>query len=287
MAVLKKIISKIYIIILMGFVLWYASLVTHLIFGSESAEVTESVGTIKSLVSDDEKEDVLDKLLKEQEQKATTDLGFKVINEQYVKGHFHHTGFSVEPDNTNICIKCHGDVPHDKAKAIRAFLNMHAFYIACQTCHIQPPKGKKWKFRWYDKKTGEVTGNPPQLLSVDIDKYGNYGTKIAPGVVEKGRFRFLDGKKERQVVVKFLKNKDKLTPTQQSKMKKIIHEVVNEKPLFCDRCHTKDEPYLPFDKLGYPPHRINDLRDTEVVGLVAKYKEFYVPKMLLPSPTGK
>ncbi len=290
MAVIKKIIVKVYILALIGFVLWYANLVTHLIFDTGSEGGDEVVRVENPVEKDVEvEEEVLKELIQEQKQTAVTDLGYKVIKEQYIKGHFHHTGFSVEPDTHNICIRCHGDVPHDRAKAIRAFLNMHAFYLACQTCHIRPKDGKTaWKFRWYDKKTGDPIGNPPELLSVDIDKYGNYGAKIAPGIIEKGVFRFLlNDEKERKIVEEYIKNKEILTPTQQSKMKKIIHRAVSDQPMLCDGCHTTKKPYLPFDKLGYPPHRINDLTSTEVVGLVKKYKEFYVPKMLLPTPAGE
>ncbi len=273
--IVKKVVYKTYVVALMAFTIWYGYFITPLIFGHGEGEKP---------VASSEEEEAFEKLLKEQQQVVTTDIGFRIVKEQYVEGHFHHTGFTVEPDTHNMCIRCHGDVPHDRAKAIRAFLNMHAFYLACETCHIRPKEGEKpWVFRWYDKKTGQLIDNPPGLLTTDIAMYGNYGAKVAPGVIEKGRFRFLHGKKELEFVENYLKKKDKLTPTQQSKMKNIIHRRVNKQPLLCDACHTREkEPYLPFAKLGYPPRRINNLTSTEVVGLVKRYKEFYLPKFLLP-----
>lgn len=281
---IKKIISKAYVIVLMCFVIWYASFITPLMFGhAEGDKELAELHEIEKNKDGTEEEKIFKKLLIEQKQVKKTDLGVRVVEEQYVKGHFHHIGLTIEPDLQSICIRCHGDVPHHKAKAIRAFLNMHAFYLACENCHIRPKEGEPaWIFRWYDKKTGGAIGNPPGLVAVDIEKYGNYGAKIAPGYMENGNFRFLNGSKELSFVEEYLKNKDMLNPTQQSKMKAVIHRMVNKQPLLCDGCHTKDQPYIPFALLGYPPHRINSLTSTEVVGMVNRYKEFYIPKMLLP-----
>ncbi|HHL39323.1 MAG TPA: cytochrome C [Deltaproteobacteria bacterium] len=280
-SILKKLVYKLYVLGLMAFTVWYGTFITPIIFGHEEHE--EEIAEIEFDGAGTEEEKAFRKLLAEQRKTAVTDLGYRVVKEQYVKGHFHHVGFTVEPDKSNVCIRCHGDVPHDKAKAIRAFLNMHAFYLACETCHVRPARGEPaWVFRWYDKSTGKPIGNPPGLVATEIDKYGNYGAKIAPGVVEKGIFRFINGEKELAFVEEYIKKKDLLGPTEQSKMKKAFHRRVNEQPLLCDGCHTKKEPYLPFAKVGYPPHRINDLTSTEVVGMVNRYKEFYIPKMLLP-----
>jgi len=285
---LKKIIFKLYTIALMLFTIWYGTFIFPVIFGhylhddhdAEHAEEQADDGT-------SEEEKLFQKMLAEQSQMAETDLGYRVIKEQYVKGHFHHTGFSVEFDTQSVCIRCHGDVPHDKAKAIRAFLNMHAFYLACETCHIQPSENQEdWTFRWYDKKTGKAVGNPPGLVSTEIDRYGNYGAKVAPGIVKGDKFQFLNGDKEKEFAEEYLKKKDLLAPTQQSKMKKVIHRMVNDQPLFCDKCHQPEDPYLPFAKLGYPRHRVNDLTGTEVVGMVQKYKAFYIPKFLMPGEAG-
>ncbi len=281
LAFLKKVVYKLYIIALMAFVVWYGNFITHLIFEHELEEHEEEAKVEE--VEGTEEERAFRKLLEEQKKTATTDLGYQVIKEQYVKGHFHHVGFTVEFDTHNVCIKCHGDVPHDKAKAIRAFLNMHAFYLACETCHIRPKEGEKpWAFRWYSKKTGELVSNPPGLLATELDKYGNYGAKVAPGTIKDGKFVLLNGKKEMAFADEYIRKKDLLGPTEQSKMKKIIHRMVNEQPLLCDGCHTQKTPYLPFAELGYPRHRINDLTSTEVVGMVQKYKEFYIPKFMLP-----
>ncbi len=281
LAAAKKVIYVLYTIALMAFTIWYANFIYPIIFAHSDSKHEEIVAEQEE--GKTEEELMFEKFLREQGETATTDLGYMVIKEQYVKGHFHHVGMTIEPDTSNVCIKCHGAVPHDKAKAIRAFLNMHAFFLACEVCHIPPAKGQpKWSFRWYDKKNGQAIANPPGLVTTEIDKYGNYGAKIAPGIEQNGSFRFINTKKERDFVDEYLKKKDLLGETEQSKMKKVIHRRVAEEPILCEKCHTDEgKPYLPFAELGYPPRRISALTSTEVVGMVKKYRKFYIPKFLL------
>ncbi|MCU7917831.1 MAG: cytochrome C [Candidatus Thiodiazotropha sp. (ex Epidulcina cf. delphinae)] len=284
---LKAIIRTLYIIALMGFTLWYGYFLYPVIFGTTEVETEEDFASqeIEAFFGEGttEEEKEFMKSLKQQQRISTTDLGYMVIEEQYVKGHFHHVGMKVETDDNSICTRCHGAVPHDKAKTIRAFLNMHAFYMACETCHVRPEDDEQeWEFRWYDKATGKVVANPPGLNTLDESMYGNYSAKISPGGIKQdGSFKFINGPKELAFVERYLKEEGRLDDTQKSKMKKVIHRNVNEDPLICDGCHTiSDEPYLPFTLLGYPQRRLHELTSTEVVGMINKYQEFYIPNLL-------
>lgn len=283
----KGIIRVVYIVLLMGFTVWYGYFLYPVIFGHaekpESNEVDESDvdAFFGTGVTEEEKEFL--KSLKQQQSVETTDLGYMVIEEQYVKGHFHHVGMKVETDNYSVCIKCHGAVPHDRAKTIRAFLNMHAFYLACETCHVRPVNDEPaWIFRWYDKSTGKIIANPAAVNTVDETRYGNYSAKVAPGKIDSdGIYKFLNGPNELAFVEKYQREEKRLNDTQKSKMKKIIHRKVNEKPLLCDGCHTAEKtPYLPFTSLGYPNRRLSELTSNEVVGMIKKYQTFYIPNIL-------
>lgn len=287
MKTMKSIIRTLYILALMGFTLWYGYFLYPIIFGS--TELDDEIDIVNQEIemffgegtTEEEKEFL--KSLKQQQRVSTTDLGYMVIEEQYVKGHFHHVGMKVETDNNSTCIRCHGAVPHDRAKTIRAFLNMHAFYMACETCHVRPEEYEEpYLFRWYAKETGVITANPPGLNTLDESMYGNYAAKISPGEITKdGTFRLLYGAKELAFVERYLKEESRLNDTQKSKMKKVIHRNVNEEPLICDGCHTiKDDPYLPFALLGYPKQRLHELTSTEVVGMINKYQQFYIPNLL-------
>ncbi|MHB1292946.1 MAG: hypothetical protein ACYCY5_12285 [Sulfuricella sp.] len=282
---LKQLIGKLYVIALMGYAIWFGYFIYPLIFshGGHEEGAQHSISTdLKMLAGVTSEEKALHKIRAEQKATETTDLGYVVLKEQYVKGHFHHIGMTVETDETNVCIKCHGAVPHNKAKTIRAFLNMHAFYIACETCHINTmamPDQAPWTFRWYDKKTGQAVANPPALVSPDLEKYGNYGAKIAPGAqADNGTFRFINGDEERLFLAKYLKTKDAMDSTEQARMKRVMHNKVSEKPLLCEDCHTSEKSYLPFAELGYPPRRIDRLENTAVVGMINKYRDFYLPR---------
>jgi len=282
---LKKLIGKLYIIALMGYAIWFGFFIFPLIFAHSGHEegAQQSIGAdLKMLAGVTSEEKALDKIRVEQKATETTNLGYVVLKEQYVKGHFHHIGMTVETDETNVCIKCHGAVPHNKAKTIRAFLNMHAFYIACETCHINTiakPEQAAWAFRWYDKKSGQVIANPPGLVSPDLEKYGNYGAKIAPGTLaDNGTFHLINSDEEKTFIDKYLKTKDSMDSTEQARMKRVIHNKVSEKPLLCENCHTAEKSYLPFAQLGYPPRRIDRLENTAVVGMINKYRNFYLPR---------
>ena len=58
-------------------------------------------------------------------------LGYRVVDQIRLEGHFHHIDFEMGKDQRSYCNKCHGDMPHDKAKELRAFWNMHAYFLAC------------------------------------------------------------------------------------------------------------------------------------------------------------
>jgi len=223
------------------------------------------------------KQEELFKEMLTEEKKVTYDLGYKVIKEEELERHFHRVGDSVIHDEINLCIKCHGDIPHDKNKAVRAFLNMHSDFLACETCHIRINKEKK--FVWYDKINGEVKE------SIEISKYlSNSKMKLIPMVLERGVFIRPDSSELRKFVEEFRKVVNKLPPAKKSQGLKLIHKYTDNNPVRCDECHalTIDLSYLPLLEIGYKRERVLQILSNEVVGMVNKYKEFYIPKFLEP-----
>lgn len=289
-AILKKIIFKLYVIGLMCFTAWYGYFMYPLIFGFEGKE--EAAESLKELgQAGTEEEQMFVKLIAEQTHQKKTDLGYRVIEQPYIEGRFHHIGFQIQEDKASTCVRCHGNVPHDKSKEIRSFLNMHTFYLACETCHSQPEKGKpKYGFGWYNKDNGQFVGNPKALLKIEesftsiqekrqFPIYGNYGAKIAPRASDGS---LLHGAKEMAFVERFLSEQERLKPEKKSQMKLVIHRKVSTDPVACSDCHQDTGYYIPFDKLGYPPTRMRELTNTAVVGMIDKYKEFYIPNFLEP-----
>lgn len=289
----KKLIFKAYVLFLMAFTVWYGYFMYPLIFGFEGKEGAE-ISLKKMGDAGTEEEQMFLKLISEQASSTQTDLGYTIIDQPYIEGRFHHIGFNIQEDKGSICIRCHGNVPHDKSKEIRSFLNMHTFYLACETCHATPGEGADpWSFSWYDKDTGDVIGNPPAVREMaehyyskeDIAKFtgfGNYGAKVAPGKQKPGDIALLHGEKEIAFVERYIAEQDRLKPEQQSQMKRVIHKRVQQEPVQCKGCHREVDPYIPFAELGYPPRRIDELTNVEVVSMIEKFKKFYIPSLLRP-----
>ncbi len=289
---LKMLMFKGYVVLLMIFTVWYGYFMFPLVFGFEGKEQAEvSLKEIGETVTN--KERMFANMISEKSKKSRIDLDYRVIEQPYIEGRFHHIGFEMEQDNASNCVLCHGNVPHDKSKEVRSFLNMHAFYVACETCHIRPEDNEqKVIFRWYDKKTGKRTDNPADLVEIEqayrhikgasYPTYGNYGAKIAPGIIEGDSFRFLHNDEDKAFVERYLKEEKLLSQKQKSQMKKLMHAGINKKPIECNQCHQEKSPYIPFAALGYPPRRVDELTNTSVVGMIDKYKEFYIPNFLTP-----
>jgi len=295
----KQVIFKLYVIALMCFTVWYGFFMFPLIFGFDGKEDAKaSLAERSSQLT--EEEQMYSRLITEQTRKKTTDLGYRKIEQPYIDGRFHHIGFNIQKDEFSTCVRCHGNVPHDESKEIRSFLNMHTFYLACETCHSSPVKGSPaWEFGWYDKNTGKQIHNPRALL--DIEKsytskdekwqypiFGNYGAKITPAVKKDGKLNLLHGEKEMDFVVRYLNDQKNLEPAQKSQMKKVIHRKVSKEPVQCKTCHQNGKnQYIPFASLGYPPMRVNELTDLAVVGMIRKYNKFYLPNFLNPGGVKK
>ncbi|MCK4706510.1 MAG: hypothetical protein KAT90_13605, partial [Gammaproteobacteria bacterium] len=169
---LKTIVFKVYVVFLMAFTVWYGQFMYPLVFGFEGKHGAEV--SLKELGhAGTEEEALFVKLISSKGETQTTDLGYRVIEQPYIEGRFHHIGFEVEKDSASVCVRCHGNVPHDKSKELRSFLNMHAFYAACETCHIRPVDDQpEWAFRWYSKKDGKLVTNPQALLDIE-NMYAN------------------------------------------------------------------------------------------------------------------
>ncbi len=288
-ALLKKLTFKLYVIALMAFTLWYGHFIYPIIFGFEGKEAAEvSLKEIGQAGSEDER--IYINLIAENVKTKTTDLGYKTIEQPYIEGRFHHIGFEIEEDKASTCTGCHGNVPHSKSVEIRSFLNMHTYYLACETCHANPEEDNDFLYRWYDKETGQMVQNPVLITEIDTryrsqknesfyPVYGNYGTKIAPVTNQGSGDEFLHGNDEKQFITQYIVKRELLKPEEKSRMKKIIHRKVDDEPLLCDECHNNTSPHLDLVSLGYTKPRTKELESLAVIGMLKKYKQFYIPNL--------
>lgn len=191
------------------------------------------------------------------------------------EGHFHMIDEYISQSETMapLCLTCHGNYPHSKEKKVRALLNSHTGFIACAVCHARKEPGKKdIIFSWVERETGKI-------VNTVKGQYGKYPAKIFPVYLDaKGQKKILRPVEEK-AARQYLKIKDKYNPDQAAQAKIKLHENISTKPVFCSDCHKKDG-YLDFSELGFPSQRVHHLNSTEVVGLVEKYKTFYLPSVI-------
>jgi len=200
------------------------------------------------------------------------------------RDHFHMIDAYVEEKEPNppICVVCHGTYPHGKKKKVRSMLNLHTGFISCSVCHarqdedvqvVKPgEEAEVVEFLWVDNKTGEFRNKVE-------GEYGKFPAMIYPiKHTEHGPRRIFTPIKA-EAAQQFLKLQPKLSSDQVSEAKAKLHEPLSKKPVFCSDCHQKDS-YLDYVKLGFPKQRINHLISSEIVGMIDKYKTFYLPSVL-------
>jgi hypothetical protein len=221
--------------------------------------------------------EVFDSVVALTEKKVVRYLGEWEFLEPKLPGHFHHVGRWYQSDKWNLCVKCHGPIPHSKTPRQRAFLNMHNLFIACQVCHVQEDKGvAPTHFGWLDLDNGKLCSNPDMGEGV----WGEYGAKIIPlkGAGESSEPVTL--KEEDAFAAEFRKREDKLDDRQRVIGNKFIHRRCVETPVRCSDCHNSQKAFLPYTDLGYSTERAAFLVSSEVVDLVSQYETFYIPNLL-------
>ncbi len=190
-----------------------------------------------------------------------------------VTDHFHGLDdVSVTAAESNsICAKCHAEYPHTNSRKIRAILNAHSYFMACETCHLESMKSRNITFRWIDdSKDGFVENN-------SVDSHA----KISPAVLVAGSIRRLDNSLELKLVDNYLAKRYMLDKDQEDEAQARIHRSVSDEAVSCNTCHaSRKKPYLPYSELGYSQQRISEISGTEAVKVINKYSKFYLPDLL-------
>jgi hypothetical protein len=281
---MKKLLSKLYILgsmalsVIFMIVIWKVTF-GHVVEEYDLRKKNLEIAAFKEQQKKASTATTFQKAILEDEQRVKHYLGYRVLEQLWLKGHFHHIDFDFNPDKRNYCIECHGDLPHDKIKELRAFGNMHSSFIACQTCHIRLEGDRaSGVFKWYDRQTGDIVSSPVQQGVLP----GMYNSKILPFEQIDGKLQRIDTVERIEFASEYRQTESTLTEIQKSKAKKIIHTIVSKKPYMCEDCHQKESPVLSLEDLGYPQHRIDTIVSTEVIGMIKNYTKFYIPRILDP-----
>lgn len=203
--------------------------------------------------------------------------------------HFHNT---TDVDKVNlgkkaVCFQCHSDYPHSKLKMVRTLLNMHTQFLGCMTCHVDSRiiAEENYQFGWLNysgiKVSGEHFGtrNDPKTGHL-IETDDLYSKIVIYDSNEFGDSGLLEITEENLDVKQFIEMKSSLSDIDQYATKKRFHKLVMHKGRFCSRCHIDvDKSYIPFKALGFSESRIRDITNLNIVGIVEKYRNFYMPNL--------
>ncbi len=285
---IKTLLSKLYILGFLCLTVFFMLIIWKVTFGHlvEVSHIKNWVEELAKINKEQKKENKKEndevsfkEAILDGEERVKHYLGYRVLEEIRLKDHFHHIDFDFKPDKRSYCIECHGDMPHGKVKELRAFGNMHASYIACQTCHVRLEGPEETGvFKWYDRTSGEIVPSPVKEGVFP----GTYESKIIPFVRVNGELRRIDTQERINFAKEYREMEQTLTDIQKSKARKIIHKIVSQNPYICEDCHQKEAPVLPFKALGYKERRMDAVVSTEVIGMIKNYTKFYIPRMLHP-----
>lgn len=202
--------------------------------------------------------------------------------------HFHHfVDYPETPEAPQpTCYICHSKLPHSKTKKIRAMLNMHTNYFACETCHLDIKEGESISYKWfsplekdlkgpffgttYDPESGELQNIHGQV--VKITPFYNRNNSLEPTL------HMQQGEMARD----YMRVRDKLTPEERDGVTKKFHLDIRPKGPECQTCHAS-KGILDFKKLGFAEKRITDLEILSIKGMITKYDEFYLPDLFKQS----
>ncbi len=187
----------------------------------------------------------------------------------------------------NVCFLCHGDFPHSKEPMVRTLLNMHTQFIGCMTCHAddrQLPESTL-VLRWLNYSGIKVQGKP---FGTDLERDTGYllptddvYSKIVPYTRAAGQEKLLEVTLDDPEAREFSRIQSKLSDHDREAMKKTFHRNLGAKGTFCARCHTEEaRSYLSYRELGFSERRIRDLTNLNFIGVMQKYKNFYMPSLM-------
>ncbi len=204
------------------------------------------------------------------------------------KRHFHNPANTLALEGKkSVCYYCHGDFPHFQRRMIRTLLNMHTQFLGCMTCHANPEKfdTNNISLQWLNYSGIEVTG---VHFGTDYDsstgflvETDDYFSKIVVYENTSGSMSLIEITEDDPMAIDFVRVQEKLKGRDREAVKKSLHNTVTPKGRFCPSCHTQiEQSFVPFKQLGFSDERISDLTNMNILGIVEKYNEFYMPDLL-------
>lgn len=176
-----------------------------------------------------------------------------VIKQDIFVPAFHKQRAPQSPDKKEFCNNCHLSSPHRENERKRSFLNMHARYISCLTCHFQP-ENTRLQYRWlpFDEKQGELAVK-----------------RIAPFYEGKAVPVFSDDEMTKQLVQDW----DTKSASAKAKLKAKLHGPLSKQGPDCVRCHDKRKQLLDLSALDYSEKEIKNLQQHAIPRFFGRFSK--------------
>jgi hypothetical protein len=227
-------------------------------------------------------------LKKIQKKESPLMIEFKKHRKAEEHRYFHHFVPVLHPPEAlrPTCYICHSNLPHNKTKKIRAMLNMHTNYIACETCHLKKQDGETVIYKWYSpvekNPKGPFFGTAYDPETGELEMVHDHFSKIAPFYEENGKLTSIVHMQDAPLARDFVKIRDQLTPEQREGVTKRFHVDILPKGPDCQTCHST-KGIIDFKALGFSPKRTVDIEELNIKGIITKYDEFYLPDLFKES----
>ena len=160
-------------------------------------------------------------------------------------------------------------------------LNMHTYFLTCESCHSKSEEGAKVEYAWMDPEGVDGSeghyGTRYHAISGSLLRV-NLQSRVTPCEVQNGQLRFLVQKMDTPLAQDYLRMKDNLKDEEKDFVKKKFHEGIKPVGHLCKECHNK-ESRLDFDQLGFSEKRRADLESLSVSGMLTRYETFYLPAL--------
>lgn len=200
--------------------------------------------------------------------------------EKYTLQHFHNLDNVVLNgiEYSSTCVTCHGDYSHNKNPKTRSFLNAHSWFIACELCHREYNNSKNIIYKWLDNDTDIA------LYKLQGER-GIYGARIVSILLGNKIDKRLDNLIDKETVVAYNNSKSQMSETEDKAAIKKMHQMLNNKPVSCDHCHTTKNGLLEFTDLLYSNNISTHLKSIDVGTMIKGYKVFHLPNVLRATKT--
>lgn len=198
--------------------------------------------------------------------------------------HFHNVAPALPrlPENIRpACFICHSDYPHAKNKKLRGIMNIHTQFLVCEACHLQEQPGARMVYKWYNPldshPKGPFYGTSYEPQTGYLAKGKDPLAKIAPYVQSKTGAVVLAVKVQNAPLARdYMQVRHQLSPVQREEIKNKFHAGIQPRGRDCRQCHSANS-ILDFKRLGFAENRISNLINLDVIGMLSKYKHFYIP----------